>query len=176
LIPYENGETIYAAILAIIPRAIWPDKPVTGGSGDNVSKHTLILFGEGTSVGMGQVLEFYINFGVPGVLIGFLTLGFVLRRLDLRLTRALEKRDFDNVLFYFLVGMGIALQAGGSLAEMVAASGGGAVLGIAVSRFVCSRIAQRKSGPEHVAGLRWFRGPGPISNARPRRHEIMRIP
>src|SRR5262249_28856942 len=42
LIPYEEGETIYAAILAIIPRAIWPDKPVTGGSGDYVSKHTLI--------------------------------------------------------------------------------------------------------------------------------------
>lgn len=143
LVPYEDGETIYGAILAIIPRVIWPDKPITAGSGDYVSKHTGIGFAENTSVGMGQVFEFYINFGVPGVLIGLFILGLVLRRLDLRLTKALIESDFQRVQFYFLVGMGL-LQVQGSLAEMVAAGGGGAVLSVATSKFMRSRMTQGK--------------------------------
>ena len=162
LVPYEDGETIYSAILAIIPRAIWADKPVTAGGGSYVSKHTLIAFDENTSVGMGQVLEFYINFGVPGVLLGFLALGLILRRLDLRLTRALEERDFHNVQFYFLTGMG-ALQPGGSLAEIVASCGGGAVLAIVASRFVRRRTAGRKSGALATARpARVARPAGPV--------------
>src|SRR5262249_13821257 len=78
---HRQGETelMYGDTLpywAVIPRAIWPDKPAVGGGGDVVSKFTGITFAEGTSVGAGQVLEFYMNFGMPGVLCGFVVLGF----------------------------------------------------------------------------------------------------
>ena len=66
-----EAELLYGATVpfwALIPRAIWPDKPAVGGGGDLVSQFTGIKFAEGTSVGVGQVLEFYMNFGMPGVL------------------------------------------------------------------------------------------------------------
>ena len=74
---------------ALIPRAVWPDKPDVAGSGDIVSEFTGIRFAEGTSVGVGQVMEFYVNFGIPGVLIGFFGLGYLLMWLDQGIMRSL---------------------------------------------------------------------------------------
>ena len=62
--------------MGLVPRALWPDKPAVGGGGSLVTEYTGIPFEEGTSVGAGQVLEFYVNFGIPGVLAGFAGLGF----------------------------------------------------------------------------------------------------
>ena len=31
VVPFRDGETIYAALFAVIPRALWPDKPVVAG-------------------------------------------------------------------------------------------------------------------------------------------------
>src|SRR5262249_9259064 len=86
-IRYQADETQlwYGATVplwAFIPRAIWPDKPSVGGGQDLVQQFTGITFAEGTNVGAGQVLEFYMNFGMPGVLTGFAVLGFILFRLD----------------------------------------------------------------------------------------------
>lgn len=135
MVPFENGYTIYEALTALIPRAIWPDKPAVGGSGDYAGKHAMINFAYGTSVGMGQVFEFYINFGVPGVVLGFVGLGMLLRYIDLRVIRALEQGDFNNMQFWFLLGTG-ANQAGGSLAEIVGAMAGGGVLSAAISYYL----------------------------------------
>ena len=71
--PFATGDTLIQSALAIIPRAIWPDKPVFAGSPGLVTQYTGIQFAAGTSVGVGQVLEFYINFGSPGVVGGFLS-------------------------------------------------------------------------------------------------------
>ena len=84
---------------AFIPRAIWPDKPPVGGGQDLVEQFTGIKFAEGTSVGAGQVLEFYMNFGMPGVLTGFAVLGFILMRLDQKMMRALAMRNINGVMY-----------------------------------------------------------------------------
>ena len=44
-----------------------------------------------TSWGVGNVMEFYINFGLPGVVIGFLVLGWLIGALDFRAASA-ERR------------------------------------------------------------------------------------
>jgi hypothetical protein len=62
-VPYARGETIIDAVLSLVPRAFWPDKPIQAGSGQLVTTYTGIHFVEGTSVGIGQVMEFYVNFG-----------------------------------------------------------------------------------------------------------------
>ncbi|MEQ1517110.1 MAG: hypothetical protein ABL931_11550 [Usitatibacteraceae bacterium] len=132
MVPFRDGETIYAAMAAVIPRFLWPDKPAVGGSGDYVSQHTLITFAANTSVGMGQVLEFYINFGLTGVIVGFALLGMALRYLDMRLAESLVASDWNTVMLVFLVGSGL-LQAGGSLMEVAASAATGWVLSTALA-------------------------------------------
>ena len=146
LVPFRNGETIIGALASVIPRAIWPDKPGVGGSGTYVSEHTMIEFAGNTSVGMGQVLEFYINFGTTGVIIGMLVLGFALRFMDMRLAAALVRSDWDTVMFYFLVGSA-TLQVGGSLAEI----GAGVAAAVAVS-FAASHVLKNIQKPHTKAG------------------------
>jgi hypothetical protein len=108
---------------ALIPRAIWPNKPGIGGSGSIASDFTGIPFPEGTSVGVGQVLEFYINFGIPGVLIGFLGLGYLLMRLDQGIMRSLVGGDMRGVMLRAMPGLTL-LNPGGSLLEMLVGSVG----------------------------------------------------
>jgi hypothetical protein len=124
--PFAYGNTI--PIWMLIPRAIWPDKPEVGGGGDLVSEFTGIRFAEGTSVGTGQVLEFYVNFGVPGLLAGFVLLGFLLMRLDNGIMRALAVNDTRGFLLRAMPGL-MLLQPSGNLMEIIIA--GVAAYGVA---------------------------------------------
>ena len=92
---FAYGGTV--PLWGFVPRALWPDKPAVGGGGSLVSEYTGIPFGEGTSVGAGQVLELYVNFGIPGVLAGFTGLGFLLMRLDLGIMRAFAAGDLPGL-------------------------------------------------------------------------------
>jgi len=104
----------------LIPRAIWPDKPAVGGGGSLVGTYTGITFASGTSVGAGQVLEFYVNLGMTGVLIGFFGLGFLLMRLDHGVMRALADGDVRGLLLRAMPGLTL-LQPGGNLLEIIVA-------------------------------------------------------
>ena len=106
------GTTV--ALWALIPRAIWPDKPAVGGGQDLVSQFTGIKFEEDTSVGVGQVLEFYMNFGMPGVLAGFAVFGFILMRLDQGVMRAFAMRNIQGVVKCGSARVGDVVAAGQS--------------------------------------------------------------
>jgi hypothetical protein len=67
-VPFAYGGTV--PLWGLIPRAVWPDKPAVGGGRTIVTDYTGFQVAEGSSYGAGQVLEFYVNFGIPGVLIG----------------------------------------------------------------------------------------------------------
>ena len=123
---FAYGGTV--PLWGFVPRALWPDKPAVGGGGSLVTEYTGIPFGEGTSVGAGQVLEFYVNFGIPGVLAGFTGLGFLLMRLDLGIMRAFSAGDLPGLLLRALPGLSL-LQPGGNLLEILVALVG-AVLGV----------------------------------------------
>jgi len=125
---YASGETLVEAVEALIPRAFWPDKPLGGGSGDLVSRYTGISFGVNTSVGIGQVLEFYINFGVIGVIIGFLFLGTIIGVVDQMAMYNLAGGSWRGFTLWYLPGLAL-LQAGGQLVEITA--GAAAALTIA---------------------------------------------
>jgi hypothetical protein len=116
--PFRYGLTI--PLWALIPRAVWPEKPEVGGGGDVVSDFTGTRFAEGTSVGTGQVLEFYMNFGIPGVLIGFLGLGYLLMQLDQGIMRSLAADDMRGLLLRAMPGLTL-LQPGGNLLEILVA-------------------------------------------------------
>lgn len=118
------GSTVQ--LWAFIPRALWPDKPQIGGGLDVVSNFTGLVFSPDTSVGVGQVMEFYMNFGMPGLILGFFILGFILMRLDLRIMEALQACDMRKLLLYALPGLAL-MQPGGNLLEILVAAVGAMV-------------------------------------------------
>ncbi len=117
-VEFANGQTVIDALLAVIPRIIWPDKPMKAGSGNIVSDFTGITFGASTSVGVGPVLEFYLNFGQWGLLLGALLFGFYVGQCDARAGAALSQGDGWRCARWFLLGMPVILPLA-SLAEVV---------------------------------------------------------
>lgn len=100
VLPYEYGQTMTGWLAAPIPRSVWPDKPLIS-SGPVVG---IKVFGnERAGVPPGWVGETYWNFGVPGVLVGSLFLGWLLRRLYDRRAVDLASRSPGAVLVYCVV-------------------------------------------------------------------------
>ena len=130
---YANGDTLWEALLALIPRALWADKPIAAGSGNLVAQFTGIQFAEGTSVGIGQVLEFYANFGTTGVLLGFLIFGVVISTLDARAAECLNASDVQGFVLRYLPGLSL-LQVGGQLVEITASALGSFIVAYLVSK------------------------------------------
>lgn len=115
---YLYGSTLWDGVLSMIPRAFWPDKPVSAGSGHIVTEATGIQLNDGTSWGVGNVMEFYINFGMPGLVIGFLALGWFLGWLDLKAAVAERRGDFPGTIMRFLPAVAM-IQPNGSMVEIV---------------------------------------------------------
>ena len=57
------GDSLREGLIALVPRIVWPDKPVFGGSPKIVSEMTGLQLNQDTSFGIGQVMEFYIKIG-----------------------------------------------------------------------------------------------------------------
>jgi hypothetical protein len=132
---YAQGRTLGDAVVALVPRALWPGKPVVGGSGDIVSNYTGIRFAYGTSVGVGQVMELHINFGTAGVLFGFAVIGALITFVDRRGARHLAEGNIRAFALLYMPGLSL-LQIGGSLAEVTATAAASALLVYAVSSMV----------------------------------------
>ncbi len=146
-----EGGTLYAAALALIPRILWPNKPASGGSGSLVSRFTGVNFAAGTSVGVGQVLEFYVNWKLPSVIIGFLVFGLVMTYIDQTAGTYWAQGDLWNAIRWLLPGMGM-VQAGGSMAEIVSSVAGNAVFVWGLHRYLFARYYEdlRKPPPPHT--------------------------
>ena len=134
---FARGETLWDALLALIPRAIWPEKPITAGSGNLVSRYTGIDFASGTSVGVGQVMEFYLNFGTPGVVIGFIIMGVLVTAFDWQAAERLARNDLHGFVLWFLPGIAF-LQVGGQLVEITASAAASLIVALFVNRLLDS--------------------------------------
>jgi hypothetical protein len=81
--PYALGETIWEPMfIALVPRVLWPEKPISAGGNEFVSRFTGWRFGSETSVGLHPLFEFYVNFGPLGVVVGLLVMGIAAGVLD----------------------------------------------------------------------------------------------
>lgn len=126
-VSYLYGQSIWEGLEALVPRALWPDKPVFGGSGHIVADMTGLHLNDETSWGVGNVMEFQINFGIPGVVIGFLILGFLSGWLDIKAALAEARGDIGNLIMFFLIGVALNVGAGGSIVEMFGGAAAAAV-------------------------------------------------
>jgi hypothetical protein len=127
-VDYLHGRSLSDGVLALVPRALWPEKPVVAGSPKVVAEMTGLSLSPTTSFGVGNVMEFQINYGLPGLIIGFLLLGIALGKLDRMAAAAEIVGDLGNTFFYFLPAVAL-IQPNGSFVEM--ASGAAAALGAA---------------------------------------------
>jgi hypothetical protein len=139
---YAYGKTVGDAMIALVPRVLWPEKPTAAGSGNLVEDYTGFTFGENTSVGMGQVLEFYINFGTLGVVIGFLFFGVLITLVDAIATKQLQSQNWQGFVMWYLVGMS-CLQVGGSLVEVSGSAGASLVSALLLNRLILPRLQKQ---------------------------------
>jgi hypothetical protein len=156
---FARGETLFDALLALIPRAFWPDKPLKAGSGDLVTRFTGIYFNSAdTSVGIGQSLEFYANFGTIGVLIGFAIMGTLITTVDWQAGQRLANSDLHGFVLWFLPGVAL-LQVGGQLVEMTACAAASVIVALMVNRYL-DRLQRKQTGmadlPSAVSEARSF--------------------
>ena len=141
---YARGSTLVDAVLSMIPRIFWPDKQIFAGSGTLVARFTGFKFDNTTtSVGIGQVMEFYANFGETGVVVGFMVFGTILTILDVMATERLQAGDLHGFVLFYLPGLAF-LQVGGQLTEITASAAASLVVALLVNRFL-DRL-QRKQG------------------------------
>jgi hypothetical protein len=130
---FRNGSTIVDAILAMIPRLLWPGKPMGAGSGNLASSLTGREFATGTSVGVGPVLEFYGNFGTKGVILEFFFFGVLISALDFCAGVHLRLGNWALFTSFFLVGIS-CLNVSGSLVEVTMGAMASVAVGAAVRR------------------------------------------
>jgi len=159
---YASGETLWEAVLALVPRALWPEKPVTAGSGNVVSQYTGIQFTPGTSIGIGQVMEFYINFGTLGVILGFLAMGVIVTVLDVQAAERLAVGDLHGFVLWYLPGISF-LQVGGSLMEVTSSAAASLVVALLANKYL-DRL-QTKQAPKSDLSPSSHRLLSPLRNA-----------
>jgi hypothetical protein len=152
-VDYLEGESVWEGLQALVPRAFWPEKPVYAGSPQIVSKMTGLQLSRDTSFGVGNVMEFQINFGVPGVIVGFLTLGCLIGTLDLKAAVAEGRGDLGRLILFFLPCVAM-IQPGGSIVELCSGSAA-ALVGAFVWNFVWKRFVIRHSTVPKLAPMRF---------------------
>ena len=148
-VDYLVGDSVWEGVLSLVPRALWPEKPVFAGSPQIVSKMTGLRLSPTTSFGVGNVMEFQINFGIPGVVIGFFLLGWLIGTLDLKAAEAESRGDLGGVILLFLPAVAL-IQPNGSLVDLF----GGAAAAL-VGAFVWYHAWERltkKNTPKWAAG------------------------
>jgi hypothetical protein len=138
-VPLAWGETLLDGLVALVPRALWADKPIYAGGSDLVTRFTGIHYPSGTSVGIGQVMELYVNFGYAGVFIGFVLIGLALAFVDERAGMHLQRGAPQRFLLFFVPGQTLLLVIG-SCAEVLPAAVGSVILCL-----LCLGLARRLS-------------------------------
>jgi hypothetical protein len=148
LLDFLYGSTV--PVWALVPRAIWPEKPDVGGGRTVVKDVTGLDLDESTSFGAGQILEFYVNFGTFGVIIGMFGLGALLRRLDQGIIRALNELDARTLLVSAMPGF-VLLQPTGNLLEIIVSVVAAIVVGFVTGVYMNGRLKPRAlAGPSHI--------------------------
>jgi hypothetical protein len=112
-VPYQYGMTYSYLLVAIVPRALWPDKPIAQEANDTLAlAYGTILpqqVGQ-TMTGISVLAESYANFGGPGVVVFMFLQGLILAALG-KLLSVPEagvggQAIYLSIMVYFLNGIG----------------------------------------------------------------------
>ena len=82
-VPFWDGSTYRSLAGALVPRFIWPDKPEKTLGQDYGHRYGYLSDSDlDTSFNLPVLVEFYINYGTVGVILGMFVLGTVLRGIE----------------------------------------------------------------------------------------------
>ena len=121
-VDYLYGRSIWEGAISLIPRIVWPSKPVYGGSPGIIMEMTGFAVNDETSMGVGNVMEFYINFGIWSLIIGFVILGGLFGWLDRHAAVGIRNGELTKALVYFLPAVAM-IHPNGSIVELVGGAG-----------------------------------------------------
>ena len=79
---FAYGGTLLDGLYAVVPRAIWADKPIVAGYADFVGRYTGTSRDDDTSVGVPIQFELFANGGSTAVIVGIFILFYVCARLE----------------------------------------------------------------------------------------------
>lgn len=87
-IPHWDGRTYHSLAGVLVPRVVWPGKPVkTLGNDFGLRYGYLTSDDRGTSINLPFFVEFYLNFAVTGVIAGMFLVGMLYQALERRINR-----------------------------------------------------------------------------------------
>jgi hypothetical protein len=78
-----------------------------------------------------------LNFGTPGVVIGFMIMGVLVTSFDWQAAERLARNDLHGFVLWFLPGIAL-LQVGGQLVEITASAAASLVVALLVNRLLDS--------------------------------------
>ena len=120
-VPYWKGATYTPLLTSFIPRVLWPDKPEERLGQEFGHRYGILgPTDKITSENVPWVTEFFVNFGIAGVLLGMSLMGLVLAALDKlfnsRHMTSLEAVTGATILFpLFYQGSNLSLMTGSVL-------------------------------------------------------------
>lgn len=96
----SHGYQLLGSVLFFVPRVFWPDKPI--GSGTTVAE---FLRKDFTNVSCPLMAEGYINFGIAGVVLFALIVGYWVSRLDSSSWKQMENENKGGAVYVFILPM-----------------------------------------------------------------------
>ena len=119
-VPYANGITYLPMLTVWIPRVIWADKPKETLGNDWAHWYSGLLNADDTttSLNLPWLVEFYVNFGWEGILVGMFLVGllyaWLVRRLCFREAGTLEyAASMSLLLGFWFAESNLSLFVGG---------------------------------------------------------------
>lgn len=124
-IAYWHGDSYRTLWTSYIPRILWPEKPQATIGQDFGHRYYLININDkGTSINLPWLIEFYINFGLLGVIAGMFFVGFffriLLQKLKFPAQARIEYVIAVTITFsLFFAESNFALMVGGMLPTFI---------------------------------------------------------
>jgi O-antigen polysaccharide polymerase Wzy len=146
------GWQLIGVILFYVPRIFWPEKPI--GSGQEMAEQLRYVF---DNISMPFLGEGYVNFGIIGILLFAVILGFVFFKLDRFFAASVANftgNSYITAFYFYLIGA-LFFVLRGDLLSSFAFTVAGVVVAFTVFK-VMATVSQVKIGGYGISPPRRF--------------------
>jgi oligosaccharide repeat unit polymerase len=135
---YQFGQTLVQFVWSVVPRSLWPGKPVNLDTFIGEKIYGAEVYGS-AGVPPGFFAEMYLNFWYAGIVLGALVLGAVIRKIDCMLVANKDNLNFILVYVIVLQQLGMSMLASGVSSTILGVLAAGIPL-VAVLYLITPRV------------------------------------